>query len=310
MKKPTIPSDLFSAPVSIKWREGAPAPVDCACHTAVWLNGLVYVGGGWQTSVKQSYTINCYDPVNNSWRPSINTPNCLFAFTTLNNKLLVAGGQEKSGKRTNLVLTTDGDQLKHYTKMITARSDATATGYQGMLIITGGCNDKGRKLSSTELFDSNDGQWHNCNDIPRPHVNLSSVIIDNILYLLGGNSEDGASPAVFTAPLNTLSKRKLKWNTHHDTPCHHSAPVSVCGTHLLIIGGGKKIGKNASTSDVYRLDKTNHRWKTTGHIPSPRNLSAAVSTDDNRIIVIGGQSDKLQLTNTVWIGSCERQSEV
>jgi len=49
-------------------------------HTAVWLNGLVYVGGGFETEDKASQTINCYDPVNNSWNSSpITTPYCLFA---------------------------------------------------------------------------------------------------------------------------------------------------------------------------------------------------------------------------------------
>ena len=86
--------------MNIKWEEGAPAPVRCAGHTAVWLNGLVYVGGGWKTEVMPSYIINCYDPVNNSWS-SINTPYCFCAMTTLNNKLLIAGGKDKSYERTN-----------------------------------------------------------------------------------------------------------------------------------------------------------------------------------------------------------------
>ena len=155
-------------------------------HTAVWLNGLVYVGGGRQTGGKRSYIINCYDPVNNSWSSPINTPYCHFAMTTLNNKLIIAGGEDKSYKRTNQILTMDAGQLKNYTKMITARRRATAAGHQGMLIITGGSDDKHKKLSSTELFDSYNGQWYTCNDLPQPHNQLKSVIVDNVLYLLGG----------------------------------------------------------------------------------------------------------------------------
>ena len=218
--------------MNIKWEEGAPAPVGRADHTAVWLNGLVYVGGGWETGGR-SYIINCYDPVNNSWSFPINTPYCFFAMTTLNNKLLIAGGMDKSYKATNQILTMDAGQLKNYTKMITARSYATATGHQGMLIITGGWDDKGKRLSSTELFDSSNGQWHVSNDLPQPHYWLKSVIVDNILYLLGGlNKDDSASPAVFTASLDTLLRHQLKWNTLQDTPWCRSAPVSVYGTHL------------------------------------------------------------------------------
>ena len=309
MKESTTSGDLFSGPVNMKWEEGAPAPVSCAEHTAVWLNGLVYVGGGWET-IMVSYNINCYDPVNNSWSSPINTPYSLCAMTTLNNKLLIAGGRDKSNKITNQILTMDTGQLKNYTKMITARSDATATGHQGMLIITGGMDDKYKRLSSTELFDSSNGQWYVTNDLPQPHTRLQSVIVDNILYLLGGNNKDSyPSPAVFTAPLDTLSRHQLKWNIHQDTPWCRSAPVSVYGTHLLIVGGGKKIGhKYTHTSDVYKLNKVSHSWEAIGHIPSARDAPAAVSTADNRVIVIGGMNDKGEGTNTVWIGSCDPQN--
>ena len=308
LKESTTPGDLFSGPVNIKWEEGAPAPVCRAGHTAVWLNGLVYVGSGYETGWRGSYIINCYDPVNNSWSSPINTPYFFFAMTTLNDKLLIAGGRDKSYKITNQILTMDAGQLKNYTKMITARSHATATGHQGMLIITGGIDDKGKRLSSTELFDSSNGQWYVSNDLPKPHTWLQSVIVDNILYLLGGTNENGSSPAVFTAPLDTLSRHQLKWNTLQDTPRIASAPVSVYGTHLLIVGGGKIIGDEFTcTSDVYKLNKVSHSWEAIGHIPSARSSSAAVSTADNRVIVIGGRNDKRQFTNTVRIGSCDPQ---
>jgi len=304
LKESTTPGDLFTGSVNIKWEEGAPSPVGCAGHTAVWLNGLVYVGGGYDTGVVPSYTINYYDLVNNLWS-SINTPYCYFAMTTLNNNLLIAGGEDKDDETTNLILTMVAGQLKNYTKMTTARVDATAAGHKGILIITGGMDNKGKILSSTELFDTYNKQWYICSDLPQAHSWLRSVIIDNILYLLGGVNEDGDySPAVFTAPLDTLSSHQLKWNAHQDTPWCKSAAVSVQSTQLLIAGGWKKY---THTSDVYKLNKVSHSWEAIGHIPSARSLSAAVSTADNRIIVIGGENDKVDETNTVWIGSCEPQ---
>ena len=267
------------------------------------------MGGGWKTGWRESYIINYYDPVNNSWSSPINTPYYCFVMTTLNNKLLIAGGKDKSRKTTNQILTMDAGQLKNYTKMITPRLYATATGHQGMLIITGGENDEAKTLSSTDLFDSSNGQWYVSNDLPQPHFWMQSVIVDNILYLLGGINKDGSdSPAVFTAPLDTLSRHQLKWNTLQDTPWCRSAPVSLYGTHLLIVGGDKKIGYDYThTSDVYKLNKVSHSWEAIGHIPSARYLSAAVSTADNRVIVIGGLNDKEEYTNTVWIGSCDPQ---
>ena len=288
-----------------KWEEGTPAPVGRSGHTAVWLNGLVYVGGGYESGImKASYTIDRYNPVSNQWNSSVNVPYGFFAMTTIDNKLVIAGGQGSFFIKTNKIITLEAGQLRNYTKMIIARTWATAAGYQGMLIITGGKDDKGNILSSTELFDCKNGQWHNCSDLPMPHYSLRSIIVDNILYLLGGFNKHSPSSEVFTSPLDTLSTHQLMWNTHQDTPWCASTPVSINGTHLLIVGGYKN-GKY--TSDIHKLNKVSHSWEAIGHIPSARRLSAAVSTVDNRVIVIGGANKKGEVTNTVWIGSCEPQ---
>ena len=293
--------------MNIKWEEGTPAPLPCFLHRAVWLNGVVYVGGGYDVVVGPSYTINCYNPVNSSWT-SINTPYYFFAITTLNNNLIIVGGCDKQSQRTNQISTMNDGQIKSYTEMITARSAAVAAGYQGMLIITGGVGNKSKELSSTELFDSNNGQWYMCSELPQPQTWLQSVVVDSTLYLLGGANKDGSSPAMFTAPLDTLSEHQLKWSINQDTPWCRSTPVSVNGTHLLIVGGSSKIGnEHKRTSDVYWLNKVTHIWEAIGHIPSARFLSAAVSTANNRVIVIGGKNDKGEYTDTVWIGSCELQ---
>ena len=314
LKESTVPGDLS---VNIKWEEGAPAPVGRVEQTVVWLNGLIYVGGGYvdggyldENRLKKPYfSIESYNPASNSWNSPIKTPYCKFAMTTLNNKLLIAGGLDEDDNKTKKVLIMDDDQLKSYTKMTKARYSTTAAGHQGMLIITGGMDVEDEIISSAELFDSTKGQWYTCSDLPNPCCLLKSVIVDNILYLLGGADEDGYySPAVFTASLDTLSSHQLKWNTHHDTPWHQSAPVSVNGVQLLIVGGGKGTGDQYTyATDVYKLNKVSHTWEAMGHIPSARKATVAVSTADNRVIVIGGYNDKGDHTNTVWIGSCEPQ---
>ena len=136
------------------------------------------------------------------------------------------------------------------------------------------------------------------------------MIVDNILCLLGGgNDKDGnPSTAVFTASLDTLSKRELEWKAYEKicTPLCWSAPVSVQGTHLLIVGGSSKTGdKYTCTSDIYKFNKITHSWEAIGCIPAKRRSSAAVSTADNELIIVGGLNDKVEYTNKVWIGSCE-----
>jgi len=179
--------------VNIKWQDGAPVPVRHASHTAVLCDGKVYIGGGHEAGWNPSYRIDVYTPANNSWSPSpINTTCYWFAMTTLNNQLITAGGMDRSGKVTNKIFSLDGDHLKECTRMIMPRCWATAVGYQGTLIITGGEDNQDRRLATTELFDSttkgwfSTGQWYTTSNLPLPHYRLRSAIIDNTLYLLGG----------------------------------------------------------------------------------------------------------------------------
>ena len=297
--------------MTTKWEEASPIPVGCDRHTAVWLDGLVYVGGGYEAGVGESYKIHIYDPVKSSWSTPINTPYCHFAMTTLGNDLLIVGGRDKSNRKTTeilaLTLQTDASHVpfNNYTNMKTARASPVAVSHQGILIIAGGKDDKDKILSSIELFDSNIKQWRSCSsNLPQRMHWLQSAIVDNTLYLLGGMNKDGDSSAVFTASLKALSKNQLKWQTYQDTPYCQFVPVSVHDNYLLIVGGCKMMGDYYS-SDVYVLNKVSHSWETLGSIPSARKSSAAVSTDDNRIIVIGGENDNKEVTSTVWIGSCE-----
>ena len=84
------------------------------------------MGGGYETGAigggyKDSYTINCYDSVSDSWS-SINTGYRHIAMTALNNKLLIAGGEDRRNNRTKEMFTLDRvDYLKGFAKMTTAR---------------------------------------------------------------------------------------------------------------------------------------------------------------------------------------------
>ena len=283
------------------------------------------MGGGCETKFTSSHSINCYDPDKDSWN-SINIDYRDFAMTILDNKLVIAGGHvKKSGKKTKKIQTLNAaNQLEDYNnlKMMKARSHATAAAHQEILIVTGGKGEGNPEvtLSSTELLHSKNGQLVGSldprGDLPSKCYSLKSVIVDNILYVLGGfYYGNTASKAVYTASLDTMLTQGLRWNTSNSdvTPFYASASVSVNGTHLLIVGGNITASdKLMYTDNIYKpIDnkRVNYRWEIIGHIPSARSNSAAVCTADNRVIVIGGYDDKSKITNTVWIGSFAREPQ-
>jgi len=290
--------------VNFKWQEGAPAPVEGSFHTSVLLDGKVYIGGG-KEPIGPSYRIDVYTLANNSWNPSpIITPVHWFAMTTLNNQLIIAGGKDRSNKVTNNIFLLDGCQLKEYTRMIIPRYFTTATGHKGTLIIIGGNSDQYKILATTELFDSTTGQWYDAMDLPVPHYALHSVIVDNTVFLLRGSNKEGMSPAVLSASLDTLSSHQLSWSSLVVTPWYNSTPVSIKSRYLLILGGYMR--NSGYTNNIYIFNKVSYSWEIIGKIPSAISTPAAVSIDDNEIVVVGGL-DKGKKTNPVWIGSIESQ---
>ena len=175
--------------VNIEWTEGTAAPVSRVLHTAVLLNGVIYVGGCYyDTEMPVLHRVDIYHVATDSWDKSpIITPYCYFAMTTLNNCLITAGGQDNNDQTTDIfILENAATGLKEYATMMVPKYTVAAAGHQAMLIIAGGRNNKGDVLASTEVLDSVTGQWHVCNPLPQPCYWSQLIVVTNHLYLIGG----------------------------------------------------------------------------------------------------------------------------
>ena len=285
-------------------------PVKRAYHTTVWLNELVYLGGGYEPNkcghMHGSHRIDIYNPVENSWGSPISSPQSLFAMTVVDEHLVIAGGEDKTSKISDKLLVMDDDQLNEYATLKVPRKLATAFGHEKMLIVVGGEDERHMRLSTTELLDINTKQWYVCNDLPQPHYCLRSVVLDNTVYLLGGLDQDGNySPVVFAASLEILCSHQLKWTSSINTPWCSSTPLCISHSRLVVVGGVKETNettknKDKLTTNIFHLNKPNHIWEAIGDIPLTRHASAAVSLE-NGIIIFGGNNTTRECTDNVWI---------
>ena len=318
LNESTIP-DLLSGPVNIKWKEGAPAPVATVAHTAVLFNGSVYVGGGVcdyggdddddddeeAGDNDDLCRINIYHLETNNWGDAIDTPHAAFAMTVLVNKLIIVGGAIKgSSEATNKLLTLQDEEWEDYSQMPTARGFASATNHQSMMIVIGGMNSENQILTTTELLDSTTGQWFKCNDLPQPLICSQLVIVNDMLYTLGGRTtDDYFSKAVYAATLGALTNYQLEWQQLKDTPWHGSAAVSLSNKYLLAVGGRAELDSVC----ILRRKKagsviTSKSWESIGTLPKVHGGTSAVSLG-NQIIVIGGIDEEDDYQRTVTIGT-------
>ena len=219
--------------MSIKWEEGNPVPVHRMGHSAGQMNGIIYVGGGDEDVLNRpSYKIDAYNTATKSWGPRISTLYCYFSLTCFEGYLTIVGGEDQRNAVTNRVLKLNqNNTLTDYIQQFTMpRSLATAVGHNNFLIVIGGTGEKkksgeGKRLASTEVYNRVNKQWRNCDNISKALFSLKPVVADNELNLLGGYDQNGVSPKVFVAQLDTLRGHKLRWCEFTTTPHLQSAPV-------------------------------------------------------------------------------------
>ena len=295
---------------TVKWKELAPLPVGRSAHTAVLLDGNIYVGGGLEgksiNDKQSSYRLDVYNLTTNQWNPSpLATPYRHFAMTILDNKLLTVGGATSNNEVVNKVLFLNVGQWKEYCEMPTAKFNTTAVGYHSMLIVVGGImNVEGKWLmaSTTELLDTNSRCWYTCNNLPSPHKQLMPAIMDDKLYLLGGFKSDGKPfSQMLVASLENLSTHQLNWQSTVSTPWCGSAPVVQYKKFLLTVGGMQR----SHTDEVRIFDQANAQWKHFTDIPAARSGLAVVNMA-NDIIVIGGlTNNNNEYSTSVWLGTLQ-----
>ena len=240
----------------------------------------------------------------------ITTPYYTFAMTVLDDKLITAGGLINDNETTNKVLFLCAGQWKDYCELLTARSCATAIGYHSMLIVVGGkaiVKGKWTAIPTVELLDITNGYWYTCSNLPTPHFQLKPVILNNTLYLLGGHDvEDKSSPKVFSATLDKLSTRHLKWQCLIDTPWHCSSPIVVSNKFLLAVGGRHSSDATIQSSEVHVFDPAAGLWELITNIPVATSGQAVVGIADN-IFIIGGTVgfEQRLISANVWNGIFE-----
>ena len=163
------------------------------------------------------------------------------------------------------------------------------------------------RLSTVELLNSSNECWYACNDLPSPHQQLKSVIMDDKLYLLNGQNEDfEPSLDVFVASLDTLSDHHFNWHCAPNAPWCYSTPVVVYNIFLLIVGGFEQSDASIKTNSVHLLNASSDNWEYLMSIPAARS-GAAVVTMNDKILVIGGvTSETREFSTTVWVCSIEK----
>ena len=271
--------------------------------SAVVMKGDVYFGGGVAPTVKDEQTVCVYSPYSVSWSQLPPYKCRRFRLTVFNeNKLVAVGGQDvKTFKLTNKLAVWDEQQQQWVFSlpvMNTACSSPAVATYNQWLLVAGGDGEQGR-LSRVEMMNVSSKQWYQVASLPVTGSYMSSTMIGNMWYLMGGVT-NGRSKSVMSIcvehiiseaisqPAGANSSILSRWNSLPNTPSETSTALAFQRA-LLAVGGG---GYLSPSSTIYLYQPSTSKWTKAGDMPTRQDMPVCTVLPNGHIMVAGGHGGR------------------
>ncbi len=174
----------------------------------------------------------------------------------------------------------------------------------GRLHFVGG-NDKTRVRSRSEhwIFDLNRPQigWYAGATLPMSSDHHSSIVVQNQLYVLGGEVEHGTSYLTQSA-MYRYDASANRWRTMPDLPnptSHTEAATLTDGKRIFVLAG--QVNAQQLSSNVYSFDIARNRWVQHTSMPTARKGGLSW-IDGNRLYYMTGDDARFGEPKTTYVG--------
>ncbi len=128
---------------------------------------------------------------------------------------------------------------------------SVAAALQGEIYVVGGY-DNSAPIADTQVFNPATNVWRTGVPLPAPLENAAAAVVDDVLYVIGGDDSTGGSP-----PTNTVwaySPKTKTWSTKAAMPtARNVAAAVVANSNIYVIGGwdGVFSGNGLATVESY-----------------------------------------------------------
>ena len=294
---------------TIEWADCPPLPRPRKHTQAVEFKGKVYVGSGYSTDDDSSHLLYCYDVEKKEWSDCPESKTRYFAMTVFNNSILLISGKEKdSGKAINGIQhLSEGNKWVFYNSdemmdINTARMGAVAVSSALNIVVAGGFNDSGNRMSSVEVYDNLSKMWFFTSKLPARCAELKSALVHgDQWYLLGGANQ---FKNVYKASLKQLAKDTTEEWTLLPQVQYEFSSVAIFGGNLIAFGGGKdRLTGYNHYSEMYVYNKYKKMWVHFADLKEPVSKSTGLTLGNGELMIIGGRNRTSQELNSVKICS-------
>lgn len=275
---------------------------------SVRLKESIFVGGGDTEILDDRHTVYEYHPQEDQWMRLPKYECVFFAMTVLNNRLTLVGGLKTSSvplKVTNQIAVweTEGKSQEWtypYPPMITPRHSPAVATYNMWLVVAGGMKS-GLNLATVEVLHTTSRQWWCTSPLPVKCRNMTSAIIQNELFLVGGSLTTqtlviSLHDLIQGSASSAITKTLPQWRTLSPPPLNCSAALPLRGS-LLAIGG--RHGNDARSTAIHTYQPATNSWSKVGDLPSARSHCSCTLLPSGDILVAGGTDSNGKLSSRV-----------
>ena len=265
-----------------------PVGIDTYPHVVV-IGSQVYIGG-WNVRAVMVYDI--YDDEMNELPP---LDYQYYGMTAHNSQLVVVGGRHHSSyKITNKLSVWDTERsvwTHPYPLMTIPSTESSVISYDRFIIVVGGSGEDGKYLARVQVLDTTNRRWYQTTPLPEPCAYLTSCVIGNMVYLLGGwiRADRTQNEQVFSVSLDKLISNAVSpstgatpspWSTLKDLPVIVSTALALQGS-LLAVGG---LGSSA----IHAYQPRSKRWVKVGVLPREQWVCGCAILPNGELLVAGG----------------------
>ena len=261
-------------------------------HVVV-IGSQVYIGGG---NARAVMVYDIHDDEMNKLPP---LDYKYYGMTAHNSQLVVVGGWHHStGKNTNELSVWDTERsvwTRPYPPMTIPSRGSSVISYDRFILVVGGIGEDGKYFARVQVLDTTNRQWYQTTPLPEPCVHLTSCVIDNMVYLLGGRIRDvwTSNEHVFSVSLDKLISNAVSpstgatpspWSTLEDLPVTHSTALALQGS-LLAVGGWR-------SSAIYAYQPSSKSWVKVGDLPREQWACGCAILPNGELLVAGGRYEE------------------
>ena len=259
----------------------------------VVVGSQVYIGGGNALAVM---VYDIYDDEMNKL-PPLNYQ--YYGMTAHNSQLVVVGGQHHSTHvKTNELCVWDSQcniWTRPYPPMTIPSTESFVISYDRFIIVVGGKGEDDKCIARVQVLDTTNRQWYQTTPLPEPCVHLTSCVIGNMVYLLGGWIRDvwTQNEHVFSVSLGKLISNAVSpstgatpspWSTLEDLPATLSTALALQGS-LLAVGG-------RGSSAIHAYQPSSKSWVKVGDLPREQWACGCAILPNGELLVAGGRYEE------------------